>query len=158
MLFWTLLLALMWVLLFGKLSVWNAVGGLVLAWSVIALLRRRGMVDPGANLVRLGRALRLVPYFFYELLIANFKLAADLLRPRMRIRPGVVAVPLDLDTDAQIMVTANLITLTPGTLSIDVSDDKKTLYVHALYVPDDIEAFRKEIKQGFERRVREALR
>ena len=63
--------------------------------------------------------------------------------------------PLDLKSDAGITVLANLITLTPGTLSLDVSPDRKTLFVHALHV-EDPDAFRREVKEGFERRVKEA--
>jgi multicomponent Na+:H+ antiporter subunit E len=68
-----------------------------------------------------------------------------------------VAIPLDVETDVEITLLANLITLTPGTLSMDISDDRKVLYVHAMYV-DDPEALRAEIKNGFERRVLEMLR
>jgi multicomponent Na+:H+ antiporter subunit E len=70
------------------------------------------------------------------------------------MRPAIVAVPLDLTSDFQITLLANLITLTPGTLSLDISDDKKILYVHGMYV-DDVDEFRRSIKQGFEKRVQE---
>jgi multicomponent Na+:H+ antiporter subunit E len=72
------------------------------------------------------------------------------------MRPGVVAVPLELQTDAAITLLANLITLTPGTLSLDVSADRRVLYVHTMYL-DDVEQFRREIKEGFERRVIEVF-
>ena len=73
------------------------------------------------------------------------------------MRPGVVAIPLDAETDAEITLLANLITLTPGTLSLDVSDDRRVLYIHAMYV-DDVEELRRSIKDGFEKRVMELLR
>ena len=60
-------------------------------------------------------------------------------------------------TDLEITLLANLITVTPGSFSLDVSDDRSVLYVHAMYV-DDPEALRREIKDGFERRVLELLR
>ena len=68
-----------------------------------------------------------------------------------------MAVPLALDRDAEIALLANLITLTPGTLSLDVSPDRRTLYVHAMATtsPDDL---RREIQQGFERRILEVFR
>ena len=74
--------------------------------------------------------------------------------PQQRMRPAIVAIPLDVRRDFEITLLANLITLTPGTLSLDVSSDKRVLYVHSMYV-DDIDAFRREIKNGFERRVKE---
>jgi multicomponent Na+:H+ antiporter subunit E len=70
------------------------------------------------------------------------------------MRPAIVAIPLDLRGDLEITLLANLITLTPGTLSLDVSSDKRVLYVHSMYVTD-IAAFRSEIKNGFEKRVKE---
>ncbi len=67
-----------------------------------------------------------------------------------------MAVPLDARTDGQIAVLSNLISLTPGTLSLDVSPDRRTLYVHAMSVSSP-DVLRREIKEGFERRVLEAL-
>ena len=96
-------------------------------------------------------------FFLWELVKSNLRVAVDVVTPKHRMKPGVVAVPLDVDKDEEITLLANLISLTPGTLSLDVSDDKKVLYVHAMYV-EDPEAFRKEVKEGFERRVKELLR
>jgi multicomponent Na+:H+ antiporter subunit E len=77
--------------------------------------------------------------------------------PAGRLRPAIVAVPLTLDRDAEIALLANLITLTPGTLSLDVSPDRRTLYVHAMATagPDEL---RREIRDGFERRILEVFR
>ncbi|NNJ70240.1 MAG: Na+/H+ antiporter subunit E, partial [Kiritimatiellales bacterium] len=71
--------------------------------------------------------------------------------------PGVIGIPLDAETDLEITMLANIISLTPGTLSLDVSEDRKTLYIHAMYVinPEDL---RNEIKDGLERRLLELLR
>ena len=84
-------------------------------------------------------------------------MATDIVTPRHRARPGVVAVPLDARGDAEITLLANLVSLTPGSLSLDVSDDRCTLFVHVMFL-DDPEATRREIKDGFERRVVELLR
>jgi multicomponent Na+:H+ antiporter subunit E len=73
------------------------------------------------------------------------------------MRPAILAIPLDVKTDLEITTLANLITLTPGTLSLDVSSDRKVLYIHAVYV-HDVPAFKKYIKDSLERRVREVLR
>ena len=83
--------------------------------------------------------------------------AQEVLRPRMAITPGVVAVPLTATSDLEITLLSCLITLTPGTLALDVSDDRSTLFVHALDVADPDE-FRRSIVDGFERRVLELLR
>jgi len=73
------------------------------------------------------------------------------------MRPGILAVPLDAQSDAEITLLANLLTLTPGTLSLDVSPDRRFLYVHIMYITD-ADATRRRIKDGFERRVLEVLR
>jgi multicomponent Na+:H+ antiporter subunit E len=65
-----------------------------------------------------------------------------------------VAVPLDVKTNLEITVLSSLISLTPGTLSLDVSEDRSHLFVHAMYIPHgDADRLRNEIKMGFERRV-----
>jgi multicomponent Na+:H+ antiporter subunit E len=73
------------------------------------------------------------------------------------MNPGIIAFPLDAKSDLEITLFANLLTLTPGTLSLDVSSDKKILYVHALYVKD-ADSFRSELKNGLEKRLLEVLR
>ena len=81
------------------------------------------------------------------------------LAPASYVCPGVVAIPLDARTDAEITLLANLITLTPGSVSLDLSEDKRILYVHAMYIDGgDVEAYRRSIKEGLERRVLELLR
>jgi multicomponent Na+:H+ antiporter subunit E len=65
-------------------------------------------------------------------------------------------MPLDLEGDGAIAFLSMIMTLTPGTLVLDVSEDRKTLYVHGMWA-EDAEAFRREQKDGFERRVRELL-
>lgn len=96
-------------------------------------------------------------YFIKELIVANLKVAFDIITPKDYMKPGIIAVPLDARTDLEIVLLANLLTLTPGTLSLDVSSDRKTLYVHALYVKD-ADSFRREIKDGLEKRLLEVLR
>jgi multicomponent Na+:H+ antiporter subunit E len=81
------------------------------------------------------------------------------LAPASYVCPGVVAIPLDARTDLEITLLANLITLTPGSVSLDLSEDKRVLYVHAIYIDGgDVEAYRRSIKEGLERRVLELLR
>jgi multicomponent Na+:H+ antiporter subunit E len=72
------------------------------------------------------------------------------------MRPGVIGIPLRARTDLEITVLANLITMTPGTLSLDVSPDRRTLYIHAMYIHDP-EALRRDIQDNLERRVLELL-
>jgi multicomponent Na+:H+ antiporter subunit E len=92
-----------------------------------------------------------------EILVANLKVATAVVAPAGRLRPVIAAVPLRLDSDAEVALLANLITLTPGTLSLDVSPDRRTPYVHAMST-DGPEALRGEIREGFERRILEVFR
>ena len=96
-------------------------------------------------------------FYIKEIIVSNLRVAQDVLTPRHRMKPGVVAVPLEAGTDLEISIFANLITMTPGTLSLDVSDDKKTLYVHVMYI-DDPEHMVKELKSEYEKKLLEVLR
>jgi multicomponent Na+:H+ antiporter subunit E len=83
--------------------------------------------------------------------------AYDVITPKMYMTPGIVRMPLDAKTDLEITLLANIISLTPGTLSLDVSDDKKVLYIHAMYITNR-QSFIDGIKLGFERRLLSILR
>ncbi len=79
-----------------------------------------------------------------------------MVQPKPRLRPAIIAYPLTVTTDAQITLLANMITLTPGTLSVDVSRDRKTLFIHAIDIADR-EALIGRIAAGFETKVLRVL-
>jgi multicomponent Na+:H+ antiporter subunit E len=91
--------------------------------------------------------------FLVELVKASVDVAVAVLSDKQKLRPAIVAVPLDLRTDMGIATLANLVSLTPGTTSMHVSDDRKILYVHVLDRDSD-EAVIADIKNTFETRVR----
>ena len=155
-LLWNVLLALVWVAMNGEPTTGSFAVGFLLGFVVLFFARTA--VGGPDYVVRVWRVAGLFVFFIWELLKANVRVAYDVLTPRHRMRPGIVAVPLDARTDAEITLLANLITLTPGTLSLDVSSDRSVLYVHAMYIDDDPEEFRRSVKNGFERRVLEVLR
>ena len=95
-------------------------------------------------------------FFFYiwEVIVANLKIAYEIITPRHNMRPGVVAIPLDSPSDLAIITLTNIITMTPGTLSLDVSMDRKVLYIHAIHIWD-VESFRKEIIEGIMKKTME---
>jgi multicomponent Na+:H+ antiporter subunit E len=108
---------------------------------------------------KVPKIISLIVFFVKELVIASLKVAYDVVTPDFMMKPSVLALPLDAESDLEITILASLISLTPGTLSIDVTDDRKILYVHAMYTPNgDMEILKKEIKQGFERRILEITR
>ncbi|MEP4430700.1 MAG: Na+/H+ antiporter subunit E, partial [Hyphomicrobiales bacterium] len=89
--------------------------------------------------------------------LSAVSVAKLVLSPKMAINPAFVAYPLKVDKDFEITLLANLITLTPGTLSVDVSPDRRTLYIHAIDVTDE-DALKREIAEGFEMKIMEAFR
>lgn len=85
-------------------------------------------------------------------MLSALRVAWLVVQPKLRLRPAIIAYPLTVTTDAQITLLANMITLTPGTLSVDVSADRRILYIHAIDVADR-EALVGDIAVGFETRV-----
>ncbi len=150
-----LLLMLVWVALTGSFVFGNFIFGFVLSFAVMWLIRRRD--QPSQYFQRLINVIGFLFYFLYELAKANIHVATDVLKPRFSMRPGIIKIPLNAKTDLEITLLANMISLTPGSLILDVSDDKKVLYVHAIYIRDKDEYIRK-IKTGFERRLLEIMR
>lgn len=150
-----LLLALAWMSLTGQFVFSNFLVGFALGYLLLWLDQRAG--EPSGYFFKVPRVLGLLAFFLWELIKANLKVAYDVVSPRQHMRPGVVAVPLDVQSDSEITLLANLITLTPGTLSLDVSADRKVLYVHAMYL-GDVDVFVRQIKEGFEKRVQEVFR
>ena len=149
-------LVLLWAAITAIFSTPNLVLGAVLAIVAVGFLRR-SFSEP----LRFGKVrsiARLTGTFVVELLISAFRVARIVLTPDLQsaLRPAIIAFPLSVKSDAEIATLANLITLTPGTLSVDVSEDRSVLYVHALSFTTR-EAFIAEIANGFERQVKEVF-
>jgi multicomponent Na+:H+ antiporter subunit E len=151
-----IVLALIWGGITGNFSGLNILFGGMIA-SVAVLILRDSLSSPHA-LRRLRRIVSLLVLFLYELLVSAVRVAMVVLRPNLKaaVRPAIIAVPLTVKSDAEITLLANMITLTPGTLSVDVSPDKTVLYVHALRM-DDRKAMIEDIANGFEKKVREVF-
>lgn len=153
----TIVLALGWAAATGSFTLPNLLLGALI--SVACLFVVRGYVSRPNLLPRAFRIVALGWLFITELVASALRVARLVLRPDLNayIRPAIIAFPLSLSSDAEITLLANLITLTPGTLSVDVSADRRFLYIHAIHVTDR-EAFIKEIAAGFEAKVAGAFR
>ncbi|HET8885048.1 MAG TPA: Na+/H+ antiporter subunit E [Salinimicrobium sp.] len=150
-----ILLTLVWVALTGDLSLGNFVFGFVLCFFILWIITRG---RSGAKYFRvLPKVISFFFFFLYELVKANIQVAIEVITPRFQMVPGIVEYPLSAESDMEITLLANLISLTPGTLSLDVSTDKKSLFIHTMYVQDK-EVFIADIKNGFEKRLLEILR
>lgn len=150
----SILMAVIWATVSGSFTLVNLIFGFVLSLLTLYLLRER-FVGPGYT-SRARRILSLILLFLVELAKSAWKVATLVLSPKMDLKPGIFAYPLTVKSDWEISLLANLITLTPGTLSVDVSEDRQTLYVHALDC-SDVEAARRDIAEGFEKKIMEAF-
>lgn len=150
-----IILALAWAALTGDFSPGSLLSGFGIGFVLILFSQR---IMSGPNYIqKVWRMLDLFVYFLFQLVISNVRVAIDVLRRTSALRPGIIAVPLDARTDAEIMLLVNLVMLTPGTLALDVSSNRRELYLHTMNA-DDPDAVRAEIKNGFERRVLRVLR
>ncbi len=98
-------------------------------------------------------AIELLGFYIIEVLISNARVAYDVLTPAHKMLPGMIQVPIANLTDRQLLAAANLITMTPGTLSLDVCENRKTLQVHCMYSPDHAKTI-SDIETNYLRRIR----
>ncbi len=165
----TTVLALAWAALQGSFAPFNLVTGALLGATVVWFtsplyeLSETGDRDykllEARPLLRVWRFGVLVLVFLWELIKSALQVAYLVLQPDLeRMQPGVIAYPLDVKTGIEITVLANLISLTPGTLSLEVTDDRRVLYIHAIFVADEeARDVRDGIKQSLEKHVARAL-
>jgi multicomponent Na+:H+ antiporter subunit E len=152
-----LLIAFAWAVATGHFTLANLAFGFAIGFFILMLTQRA--FGHSAYFAKVPLAARFAGFYVWQLILSNLRVAYDVITPTHYMRPGVIAVPLDAETDAEITLLANLITLTPGTLSLDLSADRKTLYVHSMYIDGgDVEEARRQIKQGLERRVLQVMR
>lgn len=139
-----LMLGLIWMFLTGTVSIPNLLVGVIAGFVAIAALRP---VLGSARYVRaVGGTLRLLVGFARELVVANLHLARDVLRPVPPFCPGFVAFDASDLPPIETVFLANLVSLTPGTLTVDADDEGKTLYIHALYA-DDPDRIRADVRR-----------
>ncbi len=150
-----LLLMLSWVVLTGHYSPIDMIFGFTLSYIVLYLIL--GGNSDRKYFIQVPRLISLFFYFIRQMIISNVRVTVEVLVPAHGMRPAIIAVPLDLESPGQITLLANMITLTPGTLSVDVSDDRRVLYMHSMYLGDAPDEVRRQIKDGFERRIKEAF-
>lgn len=150
-----LFLAAGWAILFGEFTWLTMLSGLVVGYFILGILQPLTGVQ-SSYFKRVWYWIKLVVLFHYELVVSSSQVLWDIITPRLRAKPAIIDVPLDVKTDMGILLVTNLISLTPGSLSIDVSSDRKTLTIHAMFA-DDPDAVRKALKNGMERWVIDAV-
>lgn len=144
------MLAVAWAAVTGSFALLNLAFGFVLGGISLMLIRNE--VGSLAHFRQAGGAVLLALTFVWELVKSSVMVAIIVLSPGRKLEPAIIAFPLSVKSDAEITLLANMITLTPGTLSMDVSDDRSTLYVHAIDAPDPDKVIA-DIKDSFEAQI-----
>lgn len=149
----TLFLWAVWLLLQNSLSLGQILLGFGLAILIPRLTER--FWSPQPDLRRPWRAVRFLCLILYDIVTANFQVARRVLGPVRELRPAFVEVPLDLTRDYPITLLASIISLTPGTVSAQLSSDRRHLLIHVLHLQEDEEALIRDIKQRYELALKE---
>jgi multicomponent Na+:H+ antiporter subunit E len=153
--FWNIMLAIAWVALSGNFSAMNFLAGFLFGYAALMVLQRQVLVLKGYS-NRIPRVVGFLVFFLKELVKANLRVAYDVATPVWYMKPGVIAFPLRAKTDVEIMFVSSVISLTPGTLSLDVSDDREVLFIHAMFLQDE-EQLRHDLRE-LEYRILKILR
>ena len=138
-----LLILAVWLALWGDISAANVLSGLLVAAAVIMLFRSW---RPGQIVIRPLGACRLALFFSYKLVQSTVVVAQAVVMPSHRVHTGIVAVPLQGCSDALVTLIADAVSLTPGTLTLEVRRNPLTLYIHALDVRD-VDAVRADVRR-----------
>jgi multicomponent K+:H+ antiporter subunit E len=144
----------MWLLLNNSIAPGTIVLGMVFATGLPLITARYWPEHP--TTVRIRPLVRLIGIVLGDIVIANLRLAVLILGPARRWRPRFVVIPLDARHPFSITLLASIITLTPGTVSANLSGDRRSLLIHGLAV-DDPDATVRRVKQRYEQPLMEIL-
>ncbi len=150
-----ILLSFIWVALTGSLYYSNFVFGFLAGFFILWVMNRNETDQ--RYFTKAPKTIGFVFYFLYEMIMANIQVAYDLITPKYFFKPGIVRYPMEARSDIEINLLSTIISLTPGTLIMDISEDKKSLYIHVMYLKDK-DTFIAQIRNGFEKRLLEIMR
>ncbi|GGC52940.1 cation:proton antiporter [Pedobacter quisquiliarum] len=150
-----LLLSFIWVALTGSLYYSNFLFGYLMGFFILWIMNRQEADRRYFN--RVPKTIGFIFYFLYEMIAANVQVAYDVITPKYFFKPGIIRYPLEATTDIEINLLSTMISMTPGTLILDISEDKKSLFIHVMYLRDR-DRFIQQIKKGFEHKLLEILR
>jgi len=150
-----LIIAGIWMLLQEQLTWESFILGYLVGLVVLFLAVRR--LNSPLYMQKVIAAILLIVAFLVEVVRSGVRVSYLLLHPRLPISPGLVAVPLDVRSNEAITIFAGMITMAPGSISVELSDDRAYLYVHALEADDPHKAAA-FFKRVFERRIMEVFR
>jgi len=148
-------IAVTWMFLSGSFQATTFIVGYLLGLTMLFMMRR--FFSSRFYMDRVWAVIKLVLLFLKELILSNVSVLKLIVKPKMTIRPAIFALPIVLEKDWEITLLSSLITLTPGTVVLDISDDNKTLYIHTIDFEDIDEAVY-SIKNTFEKAIMEVSR
>ncbi|WP_426416200.1 Na+/H+ antiporter subunit E [Aestuariirhabdus sp. LZHN29] len=148
----SILLLIVWLLLNNSIDPGHIVLGSLL--GIVIPLLTAPLQYPQPPMRKPGLAIYYVLQLVWDIILSNFQVARQVLGPIDRLRPAFIAVPLELEAEVAIAILANTISLTPGTVSADLSEDHRWLYVHVLNLHDEDQLIR-TIKQRYEAPLKE---
>ena len=148
-------LAMIWELLYPKWTITAFIVGYLLGAAILFLFYYKDRHNFYLN--KFWKAFLLLLVFIRELFLSSINVLIYVCLPLSHLKPGIVEMDVDLDTDMELIVLSNMITLTPGTLTLEISQDNRKLYIHTLNCqdPDKVVA---DIQNAFERRIKEVSR
>ncbi|MCP3030392.1 Na+/H+ antiporter subunit E [Halobacillus sp. A1] len=150
-----IIIAVMWMFLSETYNFTTFLVGYLIGILMLVVLQR--FIPDTFYMQRVFSVIKLILLFVRELLLSNIDIVKLVYKPKLDMKPGIFELPIDLKSNWEITLLANLISLTPGTLSLDVSEDYSKIYVHAMDIPD-VEASVTEIKETFEKAIMEVTR
>lgn len=150
-----LLISIMWMFLSETYTFASFSIGFLIGVILLTFLRR--FLPDKLYLIRAYNILKLILIFLRELIHSNIEIVKLVYQREPDFEPGIFAYPTELTSNWEITLLANLITLTPGSLSVAISEDQKTIFVHAMNIEDQEEEIR-SIKETFEKAIREVTK
>ncbi len=152
-----ILLSLVWVALTGHLNYVNFIFGFVMGFFILWILARSGTMQDKGYFFRVPKIIMFIFFFLYEMFKANIYVAKEIITPRYKMSPGILAFEHRLKSDFEITMLVNVIALTPGTMVLKISDDRKFIYIHSLDLKDK-EKFIQKLRNGLESKLIEIIR
>jgi multicomponent Na+:H+ antiporter subunit E len=151
-----ILLAFLWAS-FQQFRPLDFVAGFLLGYGIIWLTRSWMGAEAARYVGRVPDFVAFLGFYLSEIVVSTFVVVRALFRDQSTLRPGIIAYPLEAKTELEIVLLNNLMVMTPGSVGVDLSEDRSTLYVHFLDVPD-ADIARERIRTGLERRLLKVLR
>lgn len=150
-----LIIAVLWMFLSESYDFISFLTGFIIGALLLFFLRR--FIPGSFYLKRAWKIIKLILLFIKELIASNIDIVKWVYKPQQNYKPGIFALPTSLKSDWEVTILTSLISLTPGTLSVAVSDNNKIIYIHAMDIDDKEQAIQ-EIKESFEKAIMEVTR